>query len=111
MPTFTRRLRAGTLQITSTHLSKNGPMVLLPRILLFLLRPRDAAGSERCAGSVFWFLRTTLGFVAETARVSLRTLAFFFPLVTDTFSSFNVNDSLSTLYHGSRFIQLLVIRP
>ena len=32
------------------------------------------------------------GLVAETATVSLRTLAFFFPLVTDTFASF---DSLS----------------
>ena len=39
-----------------------------------------------------------LGFVAETATVSLRTLAFFFPLVKDTFSSFIANDSLSTLY-------------
>ena len=26
---------------------------------------------------------------------------FFFAFVTDTFSSFNANDSLSTLYHGS----------
>ena len=42
-------------------------------------------------GSVFWFLRTILGFVAETASVSLRTLAFFLPLVTDTFSSFNAD--------------------
>ena len=52
---------------------------------------------------MFWFLRTILGIVAETATVSLRTLAFFFPLVTDTFSSFNANDSLSNLFHGSRF--------
>ena len=44
-----------------------------------------------------------LGIVAETATVSLWTLAFFFQLVTDTFSSFNANDSLSTLHHGSRF--------
>ena len=48
-------------------------------------------------------LATIFGLVAEAATVSLRTLAFFFPLVTDTFSSFNANDSLSTLDHGSRF--------
>ena len=41
--------------------------------------------------------------VAETATFSLRTLAFFFPLETDTFPSFNANWSLSTLYHCSRF--------
>ena len=37
------------------------------------------------------------------ATVSLRTLAFFFPLVTDTCSSFNAHQSLSTLYHCSWF--------
>ena len=41
----------------------------------------------RCGGGVFWFLRAVLGNVTETVTVALRTLAFFFPLVTDTFSS------------------------
>ena len=58
---------------------------------------------RRCGGSVFWFLRAILGFVTETAMVSLRTLAFFFPLVTDTFSSFNTKDSLTILDHCSWF--------
>ena len=73
----------------SLRLSKN-PWLLLPRILLFLdtldLVMRLA---QKSGGSVFWFLRTILGFVVETASVSLRTLAMFFPLVTDTFSSFD----------------------
>ena len=56
-------------------------------MLLFTdtLPPRDTVGL--C--SVFW--RTILGYVAETATVSLRTLDLFFPLVTDTFSSFNAD--------------------
>ena len=40
---------------------------------------------------------------AETALVSFRVLAFFFPLVTGTFSSFNATHSLSILYHCSCF--------
>ena len=75
------------------------PWLLLPRILLFLdtLRPRDTVGSEGVAVVCSGFLRTILGIVAKNATVSLGTLAFFFPLVTYTFSSFNANDSLSTL--------------
>ena len=55
--------------------------LLLPRIFLFLdtLRPRDIEGSEDVAAFGFWFLRTILALVRETASVSLRTLAFFFP--------------------------------
>ena len=49
------------------------------------------------------FLCKIVTLMLETALLSLRTLAFFFPLVTDTFSSFNATHSLSTLYHGSRF--------
>ena len=44
---------------------------------------------------VFWFLGTIVTLIPETASVSLRTVAFFFQLVTDTFSSFNADDSLS----------------
>ena len=78
---------------------------VLPRILLF---PRHTSTScrwwlRRCGGSVFWFLRKILGLVPETARVSLRTLAFFFPLITGTFSSINAWQSHSTLYHCSWF--------
>ena len=36
-----------------------------------------------------WFLGTIVTLMPETALVSLRALAFFFPLVTGTFSSFN----------------------
>ena len=62
------------------------PWSLWPRILLFLdtLRPRDTVGSETVAAVCSGFLRTILGLVAETATVSLRTLAFLFPLVTYT---------------------------
>ena len=94
-----------TFQIISTRLSKNGPMVTFASDTS--LPPHTSTSWKgwlgRCGGSVFWFLRTILGIVAETATVSMRTLAFFFPLVTDTLSSFITNDSLSTFYHGSRF--------
>ena len=81
------------------------PWLRLPRTLLFLdtLRPRDAVGSESVAAVCSGFFRTILGFVAETATVSLRTLAFFFPLVTGTCSSFNASQSLSILDHCSCF--------
>ena len=76
----------------------------LPLLLLFIdtLRPRDR-GLGRCGGFVFWFLRTIVTLMPETALVSFRTLAFFFPRVTNAFSSFNATHSLSTPYHGSRF--------
>ena len=90
MPIFTRRSRANLL--------------LLPRTLLFLdtLRSRDAVGSGSvaalCSG-----LCTMVTLMPETALVSLRTLAFFFPLVANTFSSFNACWSLSLLDHFSCF--------
>ena len=87
MPIFTRRSRAGTIQIISARLSKNGPLVTFASDTSLLRHTSTSwyGWLRRCGGSVFWFLRTILGFVAETASVSLRTLAFFFPLVTDTF--------------------------
>ena len=62
-------------------------------------------GSEGgVAGSrVSGFCARSLGLMPETASVSLRTLAFFFPLVTGTFSSFNNTHSLSVLDHCSCF--------
>ena len=80
------------------------PWLLMPLILLFLdtLRRRERAGSEGVAALGSGFCARSWASLAETATVSLRTLAFFFPLVTDTFSSFNSNDSLSTLNLGSR---------
>ena len=51
--------------------------------------------------SVLW--RTIMTLVSETALVSLRTLAFFFPLVTGTLSSFNATQALSPLDHCSCF--------
>ena len=63
------------------------PWLLLPLILLFLdtLRPRDIDGSEGVAALGCCFLRTIVALMPETALVSFRTLAFFFPLVTNTF--------------------------
>ena len=79
--------------------------LLLPRILLFLdtLRPRDIEGSEGVAAFGFWFLRTIVALMRETASVSFRTLAFFFPLVTHTVSSFNATQSLTILDHCCSF--------
>ena len=66
------------------------PWLLLPWILLFFdtLRPRDKDGSEGVAAVCFWFLCTIVTHMPETALVSFRTLAFFFPLVTGTFPPF-----------------------
>ena len=58
---------------------------------------------RRCGGFGFWFLRTIVTRMPETALVSFRTLAFFFPLVTNTFSFFNGSQSLSILDHCSCF--------
>ena len=78
MPTFTRRSRASTFRKIAAQLSENGTMVTFASDTSF---PRHTSTSwygwlRRCGGSVFWFLRTILGFVAETATVSLQTLAF-----------------------------------
>ena len=69
------------------------PWILLPRIPLFFdtLRPRDREGSEGVAALGSCFLPTILGLVTGPAFVSLQTLAFFFPLVASTFSSFNAD--------------------
>ena len=63
------------------------PWLLLPRILLFLdtLRPRDTVGSKGVAAVCSGFWARSWGLVTETASVSLRILAFFFPPVTNTF--------------------------
>ena len=58
-------------------------------------------GSENCGGIVVWFLGTIVTLMPETALTFFRTLAFFFPLVTSTLSSFNTEQSLSTRYHCS----------
>ena len=102
MSVFTRWSRASTLQMISARLSKNGTMVTFASDTSL---PRHTSTSfhwwlRRCSGSVFRFLRTILGLVAETATVSLQTLAFFFPLVTGTFFLWRLSvpfDSLSLL--------------
>ena len=48
MPIFTKRSRAGTLQIISALLSKNGPMVTFASDTSLLL-PHEGAGSEGVA--------------------------------------------------------------
>ena len=105
MPIFTKLSRAFTLHLKSTPLSKNGSMVTFASDTSLLRHTSTSwyGWLRKCGGRVFWLLRAILGFLAETAMVSLRTLAFFFPLVTDTFSSFNAWQSLSTLYHCSCF--------
>ena len=106
MPIFTRHSRTSTSQIISALLSNNGPMVIfasdssLPR---HTSTRRDTVGSGRRCGSVFWFLRTIVTHDGNCRRSSLRTLAFFFPQVTDTFSSFNDDLSLPILDHCSWF--------
>ena len=78
MPIFTRRSRASTFQIISARLSKNEPMVTfasdtsLPRHTSTSWCSWLRSVAAVCSG----FLRAILGFVAETATVSLRTLAF-----------------------------------
>ena len=69
---------------------------LLSRILLFLdtLLPYERAGAE-CVAAVFWFLRTILGWWRKLQRSPCGHRPVFFPLVTETFSSFNASDSLS----------------
>ena len=88
---------AGTLQIFSTRLSKNGPMVTSTH---FYLVKRLARKMWRLCVLVF---AHDLGFRGGNCNGLLANAGLFFPLVTNTFSSFNANDSLSTLYHGSRF--------
>ena len=70
MPMFTRSSRAGTLQKISARLSSNGIHGYF--CLGCFSSPTHTSTSwqgwlGRCGGSVFWFLRTILGYVAETA--------------------------------------------
>ena len=102
MPIFTRRSRASTFQILSARLSKNSTMVTFASDTSL---PRHTSTSRRC-----WLrtcggfdLRTIVTLMPETASASFRTAAFFFPLVTSTFSSFNATHSLSILDHCSCF--------
>ena len=44
-----------------------------------------------------------LGYREGNCNGLLANTGLFFPLVTDTFSSFNTDDSVSTIYHGSCF--------
>ena len=88
MPILTRRSRASTFQVVSTRLSPGLPLPLIP-LFLDTLRPRVVDGSEGVAAFGFGFLCTIVTLMPESALVSLRTLAFFFPLIPSTFSSFN----------------------
>ena len=58
-----------------------------------------------------WFLCTIVTLMPETAVVSFRTLAFFFPLLTSTLSSFNAAHSLAIFDHYSCFNSISVLRP
>ena len=63
----------------------------LPWILLFLdtLRPRDAVGSEGVAALWSGFCARSLHSCRKLQRSHCEHWPFFFPLVADTFSSFN----------------------
>ena len=103
MPIFTRRSRASTLQIISARSSKNGTIVTFALDTSF---PRHTSTSCHwwlgwCGGIVFWFLGTIVTLMPKTALVSFRTLVFFFPLVTGTFSSFNATFPLAIIDHCS----------
>ena len=103
MPLFTRRSRASTFQIVSARLSKNCTMDTFALDTSCLRHTSTSwhRGLGRCGGFRFSILCMIVTLMPETALVSFRTLAFFFPLVTDTFSSFNAGQSLPTLYHCS----------
>ena len=79
------------------------PWLLLPWILLFFdtLRRHKEDGSEGVAA--LWSGFCARSVLSCRKLVSFRTLAFFFPLVTGTFSSFNATHSLSILDHCSCF--------
>ena len=98
---LTRRSRTSTLQKSSARLSKNHTRITFASDTSL---PRHTSTSchwwlRRCGGFRCRFLCTIVALMPETALVSLRTLAFFFPLVTGTFSSFNATQSLTILHH------------
>ena len=88
---------------------------LLSVKLLRLASPSGVSFSRQTSTSCFWrlWLRgwcglwfrfcTVVTLMPESTLVSLRTLSFFFPRVTNTFSSFNTTQSLSTLDHCNCF--------
>ena len=93
LPIFTRRSRAGTSQIISARLSKNGPLVTFASDTCSSTHFYLVKGLARkvwrhvCSG----FCARSLGLVAETATgLPCEHWAFFFPLITSTLSSFNV---------------------
>ena len=106
MPVTTRRSRASTFQIISERLSENGTMVTFclgyfSSSTHFVLVTKMAQKVWRHCDLVYVHDRYShagncFGLLANIGL-------FFFPLVTDTFSSLKVHDSLSTLYQGSRF--------
>ena len=106
MPIHTRRTRTSTFQIVSARLSRKSAS---------LTSASGASFSRRTSTSCHWWLRGWSGFwsrfwctiitlMPETTLVTFRTLAFFLPPVTSTFSSFNATQSLTTLDRCSCFI-------
>ena len=64
------------------------------------LQPLGVGGSRRWSGFCSQFC-TRIPVVPETALVSSRTLSFCFPLIANSFSSFNTTESPATRYHCS----------
>ena len=104
MPILTKRSRAHTFQIVSTRLSKNDTKNTCALDIFFdTLRPREKDGSEGVAALWSGFVVHDLYSHVGKHSSPFRTLAFFFPLVTGIFSSFNAIHSFSTLDHYSCF--------
>ena len=103
MPIFTRRSRASTLQIISARFSENGTMVTFALDTSFLRHTSTSCHRwlRRCGGIWCRFSGTIVTLMPEAALVSFGTLAFVFPLVTSTFSSFNATHFLATRNHCS----------
>ena len=104
-PKLTKRSRASTFQITSARLSNNHTNVTFASDTSF---PRHTSTSchwklRNWGGFQCRFLCTIVTLMPETALVSLRTLASFFPLTANTSSSFNAYWSLAILDNCSSF--------
>ena len=102
MPILTRWYRTSTFQIVSARLSKNSASLTSASgasffSTYFYLVSLMAQRVERLSVSV---LVHDHPLMLETALVSLRTQAFFFPLVTYTSSSFNTNKPFRLLTTG-----------
>ena len=105
MPILTRRSSCKHLPNSICTVSKNDTRITFALNTSF---PRPTSTSchwwlRRYGGIVVWFLCRIVTLMPATALVSFQTLAFFFPLVTGAYSSFNAIQFHSILDHYSCF--------